>query len=135
MPQCRTVDLAGKDPHANGMEISTALKTTSIILYRKLGLDRRPGNGQQPAKSMRDKPELSANRCPAWAARARKGRRQGLDLIIAVGRCFCPNAAPGHESAELTRDTQPPRLAYGLLLVVRSMCRGALPKLSAVPPQ
>jgi hypothetical protein len=32
---CRTLDLAGKDPHANGMEISTALKTTSIILHRK----------------------------------------------------------------------------------------------------
>jgi hypothetical protein len=81
---CRTLDLAGKDPHANGMEISTALKTTSIILHRKLVLDRRTGNGQLPAKSMRKKPELSANRCLAWAARG-KGWRQGLDRIIAVG--------------------------------------------------
>ena len=85
---CRTVDLAGKDPHFHGVE-----DNASNTLHRKLGLDRRPGNGQQPAKSMRDTPEHLANRCPVLGAREERPAT-GIGLIIAVGRCFCPLLRP-----------------------------------------
>jgi hypothetical protein len=78
------------------IQISTALQTTFNILHSKLGLDRRPGNEQQPAKSMWDTPEHSAVAVLPWAAR--EERLVAASLIIAVERCFCCYGPPSYSA-------------------------------------